>query len=221
MPRPRLGAMFLNVDASSITVASFERRADDELVRAIARHPVAVIGDALQRIGMMSAAIRPRTSLRPLAGSILPILVREGDNLAIHRALDEAREGDVLVVNAQGYTDRAVFGGLLGAGCVARGIAGVVIDGALRDVEEFESLGLPVYSRAVTPAGPYKHGPGSVGLPVACGSVVCNPGDVIVGDADGLIVLAADSLSELIPRVEQQAAYEVRLKEGLVSGVSR
>ncbi|MCH1881908.1 RraA family protein [Agrococcus sp. ARC_14] len=213
--------MFLTVDASSIAVAPFERRADKQIVRALAQHPVALIGDAVQRMGMLSAAIRPRTSLGPIAGSILPILVREGDNLAIHRALDEAQEGDVLVVNAQGYTDRAVFGGLLGAGCVARGIAGVVIDGALRDVEEFEELGLPVYARAVSPAGPYKHGPGSVGMPVACGNVVCNPGDVIVGDADGLIVLPVDAIAELLPRVEQQAAYEIDLKAGLVNGASR
>lgn len=213
--------MFLKVDASSITVAAFERRADPELVRAMAQHPVAVIGDAVQRMGMLSAAIRPRTTLRPLAGSILPILVREGDNLAIHRALDEARAGDVLVINAQGFADRAVFGGLLGAGCVARGIAGVVIDGAVRDVKEFESLGLPVYSRAVTPAGPFKTGPGSVGVPVACGNVVCNPGDVILGDADGLIALPAGSLAELLPRVQQQAEYEVALKAGLVDSVAR
>lgn len=213
--------MFITADASSITVAEFPRRADAALVHAIAQHPVALIGDVVQRMGMMSAAIRPRTSLRPMFGSILPVLVREGDNLAIHRSLDEAREGDVLVVNAQGDVNRAVFGGLLGAGCVARGIAGVVIDGSLRDVEEFDALGLPVYSRGVSPAGPYKHGPGSVGIPVACGNVVCNPGDVIVGDADGLIVLPADAIAELLPRVEQQAAYEVELKAGLVGGAAR
>lgn len=207
--------MFLKVDASSITVTTFERRADPALVRAIAQHPVALIGDVVQRMGMLSAAIRPRTSL-PLAGSILPVLVREGDNLAIHRSLDEAQPGDVLVINGRGDVDRAVFGGLLGAGCIARGITGVVIDGSLRDVAEFEELGLPVYSRGVSPAGPYKHGPGTVGAAVACGSVVCHPGDVIVGDADGLIVLPADALADLVPKVEAQAAYEIELKAGLV-----
>lgn len=212
--------MFLTVDASSITVAPFERRADAALIRAIAQHPVALIGDVQQRMGMLSAGIRPRTSL-PLAGSILPVLVREGDNLAIHRSLDEAQPGDVLVVNGHGDVNRAVFGGLLAAGCLARGIAGVVIDGSLRDVAEFEELGLPVYSRGVSPAGPYKHGPGSVGMPVACGNVVCNPGDVIVGDADGLIALAAAALPELLPRVEAQADYEVTLRAGLVDGARR
>ncbi|GAA2175908.1 RraA family protein [Agrococcus versicolor] len=213
--------MFLEVDASSITVVPFERTADPALVEAISQHPVALIGDVLQRMGMMAAAIRPRTAIRPLAGSVLPVLVREGDNLAIHRSLDEARAGDVLVVNAQGDVNRAVFGGLLGAGCVARGIAGVVIDGALRDVEEFEELGLPVYSRGVSPAGPYKHGPGSVGLPIACGNVVCTGGDVIVGDGDGLIVLPAADLADILARVERQAAYEVDLKAGLVGGARR
>ena len=210
--------MFLKVDASSITVESFERRVDFGALRELSQYPVALIGDVVNRMGMLSGAIRPRTSLGPLAGSILPVMVREGDNLAIHRALDEAREGDVLVVNAYGFADRAVFGGLLGAGCVARGMAGVVIDGALRDAAEFDELGLPVFSRGVSPAGPYKSGPGSVGLPVACGSVVCNPGDAIIGDTDGIIVLPAESIADLIPKVAKQANYEVELKQGLVSG---
>lgn len=209
--------MYLNVDASSIAITQFDRTADLETARRLAQHPVALIGDVVQRMGMMSAAIRPRSAVRPLVGSILPIMVTEGDNLGIHRALDEAQPGDVLVINGQGYADRAVFGGLLAAGCAARGIAGVVIDGALRDVDEFDDLGLAVYSRAVSPAGPYKNGPGTVGAPVACGNVVCNPGDVIIGDSDGLIVLAADAPAELLPKVEQQAAYEIDLKSGLIN----
>lgn len=206
--------MFLKADASSIAVSAVEARADASLVAQLADYPVALIGDVVQRMGMLAAAIRPRTSL-PLAGSIYPILCREGDNLAIHRALDEVQAGDVLVINAQGDVNRAVFGGLLGAGCIARGVAGVVIDGAVRDVLEFEELGLPLYSRGVSPAGPYKQGPGSIGESVACGNVVCRAGDAIIGDADGLIVLPRERLSEILPKVVEQAEYEVGLKAGL------
>lgn len=210
--------MFLNVDASSITVTRWDRSADAALIEQLGRYPVALVGDVMNRMGMMAAALRPRTTIRPLIGTILPVLCREGDNLAIHRSLDEAQPGDVLVVNAQGDVNRAVFGGLLAAGCLARGMTGAVIDGALRDAEEFDGLGFPVYSRGVSPAGPYKHGPGSVGLPVACGNVVCHPGDVILGDGDGLIVVPARQLPEILPRVAAQAEYEVELREGLVSG---
>lgn len=212
--------MYLKADSSSITVTPVERRAEQSQIQEISQFPVALIGDVVQRMGMIAAAIRPRTTIRPLAGSIYPIQCREGDNLAIHRALDEVQEGDVLVINAQGDINRAVFGGLLGAGCIARGVAGVVIDGSTRDVDEFNEIGLPVYSRGVSPAGPYKFGPGSVGAPVACGNVVCNPGDVIIGDSDGLIVLPAESLTEIIRLVKNQAEYEVDLKNGLVGSAS-
>ena len=99
---------------------------------------------------------------------------REGDNLAIHRAVDDGQPGDVLAINANGDTSRAVFGDILGDICVAKGIAGFVIDGATRDVDELTAMKLPVFAAAVTPAGPWKDGPGTTGYAVSCGHVVCH-----------------------------------------------
>lgn len=201
--------MFIDAPTDTITVHPFSRTADPDLVAAIAAHPVALIGDVVARMGLMSSAIALRTSHRGLHGTVLPVHTREGDNLAIHRALDEARPGDVLVVNAAEETNRAVFGDILGEACLARGITGVIVDGAIRDVDELDRLHLPVYSRAISPAGPAKAGPGTVGLPIACGGIVCHPGDAVFGDRDGIITLRPDTLAAVTEGlIHQQAAEE-------------
>ncbi|MGO1267630.1 MAG: RraA family protein, partial [Microbacterium gubbeenense] len=181
--------MIIAAAADSIRVTEVTDRADAALVGEVAQSPVALIGDCVQRIGVIHHSIRPMTSHAVMAGTVYPILVREGDNLAIHRALDEVRPGDVLVINGFGELNRSVFGGILGEACIALGVRGVVIDGSVRDVEDLDRMGLPVYARGVTPAGPYKNGPGTIGEAVACGGIVCHPGDAIIGDQDGVVVV--------------------------------
>lgn len=205
--------MFINASAENITVAEPWQRADLELIRAISHYPVALIGDVLQRLGMMASAIHHLAGDRSFFGTILPIVTREGDNLAIHRALDDARPGDVLVINGNSEVNRAVFGDLLGEICLARQVVAVVIDGAVRDVEELQAMGLPTYARAINPAGPSKHGPGTVGYPVACGNVVCNPGDAILGDRDGVIVIDKAVLAALPARLQAQSDFENAFRE--------
>lgn len=200
--------MFITADTSNIDIAPTWDRAPLELITALAEYPVALIGDAQKRMGLLSAHIELVTPGLKLAGTVLPILAREGDNLAIHRALDDAESGDVLVINGHGETSRAVFGDILGEICVAKGIAGVVIDGSTRDVDELTAMKLPVYARGISPAGPWKNGPGQVGFPVACGSIVCNPGDAIIGDSDGLVVIARNDLTAALHRTTAQEAIE-------------
>lgn len=204
--------MIITAPSDSIAVESFDRLVDLDAAAQVASYPVALIGDVMQRMGVVHPAIRPLTSHTSMWGSVLPVLCREGDNLAIHRALDEVRPGDVLVINALGETTRAVFGGILGEAFVAAGVSGVVIDGSVRDVADLDAMGVSVFARGVTPAGPYKHGPGSVGRAVACGGVVCHPGDLIVGDADGLVVLRPGDVL-LAPRLlEQQVGIEQTMR---------
>ncbi|MDU0368256.1 RraA family protein [Microbacterium sp. KSW4-17] len=210
--------MFIAADASSISVSPGWRRAPIGLVDAVAAYPVALIGDVTARMGMMTSVIRPQNGLPRFAGTVLPVLTRDGDNLAIHRGLDEAAPGDVLVVDAHAETNRAVFGDILGEVCVVRGVRGVVIDGATRDVDELERLGLPVFARAVNPAGPSKAGPGVVGAPVAVGNVVCRAGDAIVADRDGIVVLPAAALEEVLERLSAQDAFENGLRARIRGG---
>ena len=204
--------MFITASTESLSVTTDWTRAPLDRIEAMARYPVALIGDIQRRMGMMASAIRPMTRHTRFHGTILPVLTREGDNLAIHRALDESVPGDVLVINGNAEVNRAVFGDLLAEICLARGIAGVVIDGAVRDVDEIEALGLPVFARGVNPAGPSKTGPGTVGVPVACGHVVCNPGDAIIGDRDGIIVVSRDDLVPYATKIVEQEALESALR---------
>lgn len=212
--------MFIAADASTIDVSDTWKRLPPEQVQHLADIPVALIGDTRRRLGMMAAALRPVTRQRRILGSILPVLTWEGDNLAIHAALDAAQPGDVLVINANAEINRSVFGDILAEICLHRGVSGVVIDGAVRDVDAIEQLGLPVFARGISPAGPAKHGPGTVGYPVACGNVVCNPGDIIVGDADGVIVLPAESLDTILEAVCGQEKVEDAIRARIRDDIS-
>ncbi|WP_415768989.1 RraA family protein [Pseudomonas sp. LB3P38] len=200
--------MFINVSDESITVNNKWERAELAQIEEISMYPVALIGDVLQRLGMMASVIRHVAGKATFFGTVLPILTWEGDNLAIHRALDDAQPGDVLVINGNGEINRALFGDLLGEVCLARKVAAVVIDGAVRDIQELDAMGLPTYARAVNPAGPSKYGPGQVGFPVACGHIVCNPGDAIFGDRDGIIVIDRRLVSSLAAKLKLQDDVE-------------
>jgi RraA family protein len=175
--------------ASPVLVRPVHDRPPDSLVERFRQVAVATVSDALERLWVLDGGIRAMWPGAACVGPALPVYTRAGDNLAVHRALDIARPGDVLVVNGQGDTTRALLGGLLAGRARKLGLAGIVVDGAVRDVDEIASAGLPVFARASTPAGPYKHGPAEIGLPVACGGVVCSPGDIVCGDADGVAVV--------------------------------
>ncbi|MFI6299306.1 hypothetical protein ACIBEJ_47480 [Nonomuraea sp. NPDC050790] len=201
--------MFIVAATDSVLIAPSWERVTAEEARRLGEAPAADVGDALQRMTVMDGGIRLLTERAALLGNALTVDVRSGDNLAIHRALDEARPGDVLVVNGHGDITRALIGGLIGEIMVNAGIVGAVVDGAIRDVQALSELGLPVYARAITPAGPFKEGPGAIGVPVAVGGVVVAPGDVLVGDADGVVVVphrrvreVADTVGGIVDRQE-------------------
>lgn len=204
--------MIIDADTGSLEVDSDWARAPLELVRQLAAFPSALIGDAQGRMNLMSARISCVTPGIHLSGTVLPVATREGDNLAVHRALDLARPGDVLVVNAGGEVNRACFGGILAAVCLQAGVAGVVLDGATRDVDELGELGLSTFARGVSPAGPFKFGPGTIGRPVACGNVVCGPGDAIIGDGDGVVVVPRARVAGVLEQTHRQAAVEDALR---------
>lgn len=206
--------MFVDAPTDSCVIADMDwPRPERELIASFGVYPAANVGDALSRLGLMEPAITARTPQAGCVGPALTVLTREGDNLAIHRALDDARPGDVLVVNALGESSRAVFGDLLAEVCLAHEVAGVVIDGAVRDAAAIAALGLPVWARGVTPAGPSKHGPGHIGVPIACGRVVVNPGDLIVADGDGVAVVPRQACASVLDDLGRIARTEDRFRE--------
>lgn len=204
--------MFIDAPTTTLKVKDRPAVATD-LVPLLSQYPAANVGDAMDRLNLMDSSIKTQWSGGRCAGPALTVLTRDGDNLAIHRALDDALPGDVLVISALGGSARAVFGDLLAEVCLAAGIAGVVLDGLTRDRAVIESLGLPIWARGVSPAGPSKYGPGQVWTPIACGGVVVNPGDLIVADDDGVAVVPQQDVRPVVDRLAVIDGFEESFRQ--------
>ncbi|WP_399140941.1 RraA family protein [Streptomyces sp. NBUA17] len=159
--------------------------------------PVATVSDAMDRFGV-AAGIRPLWSGAVLSGPAFTVWTRPGDNKGLHAAFETIRRGEVLVVNGGGDETRALIGELVVQKAKALEIGGIVIDGAARDVTELAGLGVPVFARAVTPAGPWKTGPYRTGAPIAVGGVPVMPGDWVLGDDDGVAVVPFGEVDEVV-----------------------
>jgi regulator of RNase E activity RraA len=202
----------------SVLVAPRHVRPSAAVVDRFRCAPATAVADAQQRLWVLDGAIGPMWDGASCVGPALPIYTRAGDNLAIHRALDLAEPGDVLVVNGQADTTRALLGGLIAMRARRAGLGGFVIDGAVRDVADLAAIGLPVFARVATPAGPYKNGPAEIGFPVACGGVVCSPGDIVCGDADGVAVVPRARAEEVADAVDAVTRREQEMERQWARG---
>jgi RraA family protein len=177
----------------------FERVSPAIVSRASA-FAASILADVAGRRGTLDGRIAPLLPSMRLAGPALTVEVRAGDNLLVHAAIAIARPGDVLVIDGKGDRTCALMGSLMLSACRQIGLAGVVIDGAIRDSEALRELGFPVFSVGANPRGPTKVAPGRINWPISCGGEAVQPGDLIVGDADGVVVVErakAESLLEL------------------------
>jgi len=204
--------------ASHLLAAAGSASDRAELTEAYARIPVANIGDARDRMGMTDAGIHALWSGAKAVGWARTVWVPPGDNKLLHAALEKVQPGDFLIVNGQGHTDRALLGELMAEKARKRGAVGIVADGALRDVRDLEEMGFPAWARAVNPAGPYKNGPGQIDVPVAIGGVVVTPGDLIVADDDGVIVVPAAEARQTLPRALAVQEDEANRRRALLEG---
>lgn len=180
----------------------------------------AVASDAMGRAGAMAGAISPLDPAMTLVGQARTVAAMVADNSAVHAALERAQPGQVLVIDAQGFEDAALFGGLMARAALAKGIAGVVIDGAVRDAAEIVEMGLPVFSRARTPRGPHKNFGGVLDGPISCGGVPVSSGDVILGDADGIAVVPLARLAEIRAAAAAIMAKEAKAEAAIAAGES-
>lgn len=180
--------------------------------------PTGNICDSNGLEGAMAAGMMPLHYRMKLAGTAMTVECQPGDNLTIHKAIALAEPGSVLVISCKGYTDRGVFGELFATSCVARGIAGVVIDGACRDKEDLIDMNFPVYSMGVNPNGTRKEVCGEINVPITCAGVLVNPGDIIVGDADGVVVIKKENAAEVLEKSKAKKAKEAELKPLLAAG---
>lgn len=176
-----------------------------ELVEAFAEIPASNIADCMGRDCAMNPRIKLMSSPeKPInAGPAYTVKARSGDNLALHAALDYCQEGDVIVVSNEEGCERSLIGEIMFTHLMLnKKIAGIVIDGPIRDSDAAAEMPMPIYATGTTPGGPYKEGPGEVNVPVACGGVSVNPGDIIVMDPDGVIVIPLKDAEALLPEAQ-------------------
>ena len=194
-------------------------QAADTILTALRAIPVSALSDNMHR-NIGSVGLRPyhRPGRQTMAGTAVTARSRGGDNLTYLRALEFCRPGDVLVIDAGGDVNNAVVGGILSFYAASIGLVGVVVDGAIRDVAEIREREFPVYARGVTHRGPYKDGPGEINVPISVGGMVVNPGDVVVGDQDGLLAIPQDGVEELIVKALAVLEAEARTMQAMREG---
>lgn len=193
-------------------------RLDKDLIQAFSGIPVANIADNMNRTFCIGASRLKPINKTPLLGSAFTVKARPGDNLLLNKAIDMAQPGDIIVVEGQGDTNNALIGELMIRWAKKRGIAGFIIDGAIRDYQYISEDRLPVYATHITPAGPYKNGPGEINFPVAIQGVVVNPGDLLIGDQDGILVINQADVKALLPAAQQTLAKEKDILQQIEQG---
>ena len=201
-------------------VRNFERVSAD-LVQKASVHQAAIFADVAGRRGVMHGRI---SALRPhmkVAGPALTVEVRPGDNLMIHAAIAMAKPGDVLVIDGKADQTAALMGTIMMTACKQLGIAGVIVDAAVRDSLETEEMDFPVFSVGTNPNGPTKNIGGRIGHPISCGGVSVNPGDFVLADADGIVVVEREKLPGLLPLADKKVVDEAKriaqIKQGNTS----
>ncbi len=200
---------------------SFERPAP-ELTQQFAQFQSPEISDQTNRLYAVAAEIRCLTgSHHQIVAPACTVKVFPGDNLMVHASLDIARPGDVVVVDAGGSGLNAALGELISTKARHRGIVGFIVDGYIRDLPEILPVDLPVFARGTTPIGPLHRGPGEINYPVCCGGVVVHPGDIMVGDCFGVVVVPKDGAEEILGRLlhhmKANADYIAGVKQGIFS----
>lgn len=195
-----------------------ERKANKEMVDAFKILPVANVGDCMSRVFAAGSKIRPMHTSGALAGPAITVLTRPGDNLFLHKAIDMAEPGDVIVVDGAGDLTNSLMGELMLAHAIKRGIAGFVLNGAIRDLDEFRSMNLPVYAVGVTHRGPYKVGPGEINVTVSLDGMKVEPGDLILGDNDGVLSVPFDHMETVLLDARKKSAAEKKQMKKILNG---
>jgi 4-hydroxy-4-methyl-2-oxoglutarate aldolase len=193
-------------------------RVSPAIVKKASTFAASILADVAGRRGTLDGRIKPLSHSTRLAGPAFTIEVRAGDNLMIHAAMSMAKPGDVLVVDGKADRTCALMGSIMINACKKLGLAGVILDAAHRDTEELLELGFPFYSVGSNPNGPTKFVPGRINWPISCGGVAINPGDLIVGDADGVVVIEREKAESLLDLAAKKVADERERIADIVAG---
>ena len=191
--------------------------ADPALLEAFRGIATSLVSDNMARLsGTVGLAAYHRP--KPMAGTAVTVRTRPGDNFTIHRSFDFCRPGDVLVIDGGGELTQALMGEIMATYAESLGVQGLVIDGAIRDVSSIRARDFPVYARGVTHRGPYKSGPGEINVPVVVGGMVVQPGDIVVGDEDGVLAIAPADAAAVLAGARKQGDKEAAALRAIAEG---
>ncbi|PAD39192.1 RraA family protein [Terribacillus sp. 7520-G] len=185
----------------------------DEVIELAKNLNTTLLADVMGCTGAMDYRIKPVSSGMGIVGTAMTVSLRPGDNLFLHQAIYSAKKGYVLVVDGKGHTNNAYLGELMAGSAKAIGVEGIVIDGLVRDKKALEELDFPIYSKGFHPNGPFKDGPGEVNEVISCGGIRVAPGDLVVADDDGVVVVPVDRIDEVLHKASEKLKYEEKRLE--------
>jgi regulator of RNase E activity RraA len=206
--------------AVGLRILRRSRKVGPDIVERFRALPVANVSDSMARMTAGGSRLRPMHAGGTLAGPALTVKSPPGDNLMLHKALGMAEPGDVVVVDAGGDTTNAIMGELMLAHAAKRGLAGIVIYGAIRDAAYMRVQHFPVFATGITHRGPYKDGPGEINVPIGIEGMVIHPGDLVLGDEDGVVCVAQDDCEEVYAAAKAKHDGETRQMESILAGTS-
>lgn len=205
-----VGFRILDIPASARVASSLVSRAS--------KLPVANINDVMSRMNAFTGTFHPYGQHKSSAGPAFTVRTRAGDNLLLHRAIDLAEPGDIIVCDGAGDLNIALVGELMVGHAAKRGVKGIIIDGAIRDVAALQEIPIGVWARGANPSGPYKDGPGEIGVAIACGGQVIMPGDLVVADEDGIAVVPKEEAENVVKAAEAHQAKEQATQRAIDCG---
>ena len=204
----------------ALTVRRNFPRPSADHVRRLSEAPTGWVVDANERRGALHFSVRPVTRALRFCGVALTVQSRPRDNLAPYAAIEHAQPGDVLIIATHAYEEASVAGDVMLGMAKNKGVCALVTDGMVRDVDGLNAVGIPVFARGLSPNSPFKDGPGTIGLPIALGGVTVNAGDLVIGDQDGVVVVAREAIERVLEALADVKAKEAKMDEWVRTGAT-
>lgn len=195
-------------------------RTDKDILVQLREIGTCAISDAMKNFNTMHHHIKPVDEEIKFAGNAVTVRMRSADNLMLHKAIELAQEGDVIVVDTCDSESNSILGEMMTRTALKNGVVGIVIDGGIRDILELKKLKAPVFAKYITPALGDKHGPGEINCPISCGGVSVNPGDIIVGDANGVVVVNREIVKDVLVLAKEKIEQDNKWLEEILNGVT-